>query len=211
MHEYEELVYRKDQQVAGVGPWYWLKTDSGAWDGPKSDWEGHHQNKWFKHVKDWTCCVQAGSCLGMYPRLLSRIFGVVYTFEPDDLNHYVATLNCQVPNVFMFRAALGHKTGEFSAVERNHMDNVGMHKVNGSGCVPIMTVDSLQLPACGLIALDIEGYEMNAVKGMVDTLHRCSPVLVCEAPRQELVNFLGGMGYHPDEQSVSDTVFVKSS
>lgn len=37
--------YYPDKQVGGIRGWYWIKTDSGAWDGPAKDWENHHLAK----------------------------------------------------------------------------------------------------------------------------------------------------------------------
>ncbi len=208
MHEYENFVYRRDDTVSGLGPWYWIKTDSGAWDGPKQDWETSHSTKWLRSVKTWDVCIQAGSCLGMYPRLLSERFGEVYSFEPDPLNRYVAQLNNQVSNVHLFPAALGCESGRFIGVCRNAMDNVGMHRVGGDGTTPIMTIDSLGLPSCGLIALDLEGFELWALRGAEKTVERCRPVITAEMPSQEVHNLLTGWGYREESQSVSDTVFI---
>jgi FkbM family methyltransferase len=209
MREFEGLVTTRETKVDGVGPWYWLKTDSGAWDGPKSDWENHHSQQWFKHITNWTCCVQAGACQGMYPRLLAYKFSTVYSFEPDRLNHYVATLNNQSENVFIFNAAIGKQTGTFTGVKRGFMDNVGMHKTEGPGPVPIIALDSLCLPVLGLLALDIEGYEYEAIQGAVDTINRCSPVIVLERPGAPVKEILDKLGYREDCQSMADVVFVR--
>ncbi len=48
------------------------------------------------------------------------------------------------------------------------------------GDIPSVTIDSLKLPYCGLIKLDIEGAEMDALLGALDTIRRCKPVIVIE-------------------------------
>lgn len=209
MREYEDLLYTREETVDGVGPWHWIKSDSGAWEGPKTDWENDHKLKWFNHVTDWTCCVQAGACQGVYPRLLAERFSTVYSFEPDRLNHHVAVMNCQLPNVFILNAAIGRQTGTFTGVTRAHMDNVGMHRVEGPGPVPIIALDSFHLPVLGLLALDIEGYEYEAIQGAVETIDRCSPVIVLERPGSVVKELLFGMGYREDCGSVADVVFVR--
>ena len=209
MREYESLVTTREDKVDGIGPWYWLKSDSGAWDGPKTDWENHHKFKWFKHVTDWTCCVQAGACQGMYPRLLAYKFNTVYSFEPDRLNHYVACMNNQSDNVYILNAAIGKQTGTFTGVTRNHMDNVGMHRTEGCGPVAIISLDSLNFPFLGLLALDIEGYEYEAIQGAVQTIDRCSPVIVLERPGAPVKEILDKLGYKQDCESMADVVFVR--
>ena|ERR1700761_5725258 len=208
MREFEDLVRIRDETVAGVGPWHWLKSDSGAWDGPKTDWENHHSQKWFKNVRDWTCCIQAGACQGMYPRLLSERFATVYAFEPDRINFHVANLNCQTEKIFLFNAAVGRASGTFTGIKREYMDNVGMHKTEGQGPIPIVAIDSLNLPVCGLLALDIEGYEYEAIQGAVGTIQRCRPVVVLERPGQAVRQILYDLGYEDQEDSMSDLVFV---
>ena len=210
MHDYEKLVYRREESVDGIGPWYWLKADHGAWNGPKADWEDFHSKHWFERVKHRQVCVQAGSCLGMYPRLLSEKFEVVYSFEPDRLNFYVANLNCQVPNVFLWNAALGHEPG-FTGLERQYYDNVGMHRVRDRGPIPVVALDTMGLPHCDLLALDVEQYELHALRGAMQTIDRCSPVIVCECPGPEVQALLADLGYVPECVSASDTVFVRSS
>ena len=49
---YEDLVHIRYETVDGIGPWHWIKEDSGAWDGPKRDWEDHHKHKYFNHLKN---------------------------------------------------------------------------------------------------------------------------------------------------------------
>jgi FkbM family methyltransferase len=46
--------------------------------------------------------------------------------------------------------------------------------------VRVITVDSLQLQSCALIKVDVEGVEDMVLRGAVETLERCSPVVYCE-------------------------------
>jgi FkbM family methyltransferase len=147
----------------------------------------------------------------MYPRLLAERFTQVYACEPDPLNHFVARLNTQVDNVHLFNAAVGQESGTFTGVFRSGMENVGMHKTGGQGPIPILAIDTLNLPTCGLIALDIEGYELWALNGARKTIERCSPVITCECPGQQVLELMTELGYVADVQSVSDTVFVRTN
>jgi hypothetical protein len=67
MHEYEKLICRRNDTVAGIGPWYWIASDTGAWDGPKTDWENSHSQKWFNSVPNWDVCVQPRRRSGAVP------------------------------------------------------------------------------------------------------------------------------------------------
>jgi FkbM family methyltransferase len=210
LKSFEEHVGFRDQTVDGIGPWYWLAYDTGAWDGPKTDWENSHKHKWLQHVKEWRIVVQAGGCQGMYPRLLSDHFQDVFSFEPDRLNFYVANLNCQKDNIHLFNGALGHNTGTWTGVMQRDPSNVGMHQTGGEGCCPIFTIDSFQFPYLGLLALDIEGYEIHALRGAYETIKRCNPVITTECPSGEVIHLLTELGYSAVDQSISDTVWVSN-
>lgn len=205
---YNSLVRMREEQVAGIGPWLWIESDTGAWDGPKDDWETSHVHVIEQHVTDRRTCVQAGGNQGMYPRLLSYMFSNVYTFEPDPLNFYCLTFNCQEDNIFKMQAALGAETG-MARVNRITMHNTGCHTVatDGECYTPMLTIDSLNLPHCGYFQLDIECYEIAALQGAVETIARCKPVIQCENGNENITNFLSEFGYEVVGTSKADTIY----
>lgn len=208
---YADLLTYREETVEGIGGWTWIKSDSGAWDGPKSDWEESHSKKWFTNVSTWEYCVQAGGNHGVYPRLLSERFGRVFTFEPDPLNFHCLVNNCQKDNIVKMNAALGDRRG-LTDVRRVSMSNTGMHKVEETGStIPVVMIDDLMLPTCGLIALDIEGYEEYALRGARDTIRRCRPVIVVEAPGETVKRILAEHDYRRLISSVSDKVYVPNA
>lgn len=122
--------------------------------------------------------LQAGGNCGVWPAHLARIFERVVTFEPDEINY--ACLEQNVPgNVEHHRAALGDTT---AAVDlRRIPGNIGAHTiVEGRGDIPVVTIDSLDLAACDYLCLDIEGYEMKALKGAQATIAKHHPVIQIE-------------------------------
>lgn len=205
---YDDLVRTREDTCGGLTPWMWISTDSGAWDGPKEDWEQSHLQTIKNLVTDWTNCVQAGGCQGMYPRLLSDLFENVYTFEPDPLSFHCLVNNCQKDNIFKINAALGSETG-LARVERQTMSNVGCHTVTTTGeCkVPMLTIDSLKLPSCGLFQLDLERYEIHAIKGALETIERCKPVIQCENGDGSILDLLRPFGYEAVTTSRADTFY----
>lgn len=208
MNCYEELVYLRNEMVDGSGPWVWIQTDGGAWVGPKDDWETAHKEGILSLVTDWSICVQAGGNQGMYPKLLSKLFSHVYTFEPDPLNFHCLVVNCQSDNIYKMQAALGSDTG-LAKVNRSSMDNTGCHTVSTEGeCfVPMVTIDSLKLPSCGLFQLDLEQYELNALKGALSTIERCKPIIQCENGNNDILELLRPFGYEVVATSKADTFY----
>jgi FkbM family methyltransferase len=203
-HKDESTGFEVDQY-----DWYWIKADTGAWEGPRTDWEYHHKRNYFLYVQKYDVVVQAGGCQGMYPRMLATRFKQVYTFEPDPLSFYVLVNNTQLDNVHAFNAGLG-EIARPVRVNRAAADNVGMNTVIPDDCGGILqlTVDSLGLLACDLLLLDIEGYELKALHGARDTIARFHPVVSVENATDQIRDFLINYGYKEACQSVSDTIFI---
>jgi FkbM family methyltransferase len=131
------------------------------------------------HVKDRSICVQAGGNCGVWPRWLADRFAIVFTFEPDHLNFTALAANTHdKPNVIRMQAALGH-TPRLIGLARE-AGNCGAHFVSGAGIVPTVRIDDLALPSCGLVCLDIEGAEIDALKGATKTIAAHRPVIVIE-------------------------------
>lgn len=213
----EEVYTRTGRSIEGIEDWLWIRgdggpnTDGGAWLGPREDWIHSHSKKFFTHVKDFNICIQAGGNLGLYPRLLSSRFKLVYTFEPDPLNFHCLVNNCQVDNVIKINAALGAENG-FCKIQRNHRSNVGMHRIEvaDDGAVPVMSIDSLNFPCCDMICLDTEGFEYNIIQGAVKTIEKYKPVITCENKEdsKDVLELISQYGYKKIDQSVSDSIFA---
>lgn len=210
----DRIEYREEAEANGIKGWWWPKGDNGAWQGPKSDWENHHKVRMFNYVKELDTVITAGGNCGMYTRFYADIFKHVYTFEPDAINFHCLVLNNPFENVIKYNTALGDHTG-FISVLRAGDDNVGMHKVveDPEAYIPIMTVDSMALRACNLIQLDVEGYEINVLKGAVETIKRYRPCIVGEncGEHSEVHQFLTAIGYRSINQVAADTVYVHES
>ena len=46
--------------------------------------------------------------------------------------------------------------------------------------VPLVTLDSLNMPACRMIKIDTEGMELEVLKGAKALIERCRPLLYVE-------------------------------
>lgn len=205
---YDRTVVR-DESVDGISRWLWPQDDHGAWTGPKDDWEQSHKDKILKYVNNFDIVVQAGGNCGMYPRLLSDMFKVVYTFEPEPLNFFCLVNNCQKSNIIKLNAALGDKHSMIRVLLHDN-SNVGMHTVeeNETCFIPQLMIDDLHLFKCDLIMLDIEGYEIHALKGAEKTIKNFKPVIFCERPTDNIMEYLSGFGYSPVDISKMDTIFI---
>ena len=193
---------------------WWPRIDGGD-AGPGSHnstscWYGLHMGEAHdvpvrisQYVPEKGVVIQAGGNCGFYIKQYAAIFKTVYTFEPDPVNFYCLNLNVPDANVYRFQACLGSKhetvsTGKF-------LNDVGSTHVTGTGLTPTFMIDDLALTRCDLIQLDVEGYELNALRGAQQTIQTLKPVLALEcfdgwAQRydsnlRKIELFLGSFGY----------------
>jgi FkbM family methyltransferase len=150
-----------------------------------------------KLLKPGDTVVSAGGNIGVHLIPLSRIVryegGVVITFEPQTfirehlLGPNLAMNGCV--NVIVYPEALGAEraTAYLPSIDYTMPNNFGGMEIRAAGPVPIdvITLDSLGLEKCQLLMLDVEGFELNALRGARETIMRCRPYLYVEIDRPE--------------------------
>lgn len=163
--------------------------------------------------KRFRTAVQAGGSIGYWPRRMAESFKRVITFEPEPLIYDCLARNlAALPNITKMRAALGEKPGR-CGIERL---SFGSHFVTAGDTTDIVPLDALQILDLDLLQLDIEGYEVFALRGAARTIERCRPVIQVEilgrvelAERDKAVlAFLADHGYRQVRQMARDYVFV---
>ena len=159
--------------------------------------------------------VQAGGNVGIWAKEFSKRFDRVITFEPDALNFECLKRNVTEDNVTAHNAALGDvecRKGLF-----RDPSNCGAHAVVDGDEFPVMTIDSLALERCDLIQLDIEGYELFALRGAEKTIERFHPVLCLELKAlgegygvqdSEVIEWLEKRGYREAAKMGRDIMFT---
>ena len=98
-------------------------------------------------------------------------------------------------------------------------DTGGVH-VSGDGIIPTIIIDNLNLPGCDLIQLDVEGYELNALLGTVETIKKYKPVLCIEfcekwlnryeASSDKILGVLKELNYIHAEDYGVDKIFISN-
>lgn len=123
--------------------------------------------------------VQAGGNCGVFPRELSKHFARVITLEPDPLNFECLQRNTlNIENIERHQAALSD-CAELKGLVRR-ANNCGAHCICEGTEFETITIDSLELDACDLIQLDVEGYELRALRGAEDTIKKFHPMIAVE-------------------------------
>lgn len=176
---------------------------------------------WLKdHNPRWGTCIQAGGNGGVFPLALSALFRTVLTFEPDRTNYDALQLNTMdVQNVIPFWGALGDQTANVGVIE-HEPGNCGAHRVEylpdteaGSPCYRI---DKLMTKP-DLIWLDVEGFELQALKGAAETIGQHKPMVITEEKRlgrlygyedEAISEFLGQFGYSQCSTHAQDRMYT---
>lgn len=223
-NNFNKLTYFEQSRINNIGPWLLRnKSDNEqTWNIVADDWKNIFSNIIHDDIPNKKLVLQAGGWQGLYPRLLAEMFETVYTFEPDPVNFHCLTHNCQKNNIFKFQAVLGEENGiaEFEEVDATgqgrvkHQGSWNIH-VQETYTVPVITIDSLNVPDCGLIMLDVESFEYPVLIGAIKTIRKFKPVIITEKNfRQDdntrMANLMKSLGYIIKYEFPNDLVFVSN-
>ena len=145
-------------------------------------------------VKRKQTVLQAGGNCGIYTREYAQHYENVYTFEPDATNMNCLVLNTSdCNNIIKFQACMGESQGMTAIQNPLEIMDIGsihvktpkeLHEnmlvVESKANIPILTIDDIAFSTLDLIHLDIEGYELFALKGGSNTIKKYKPVIVLE-------------------------------
>lgn len=212
MIDFADRIRIRHEEVEGVSPWVWPFEDAGAWIGPSEEFAAIRDHV-LVHTKQRRLIVTAGGCCGMYPRLWSDSFEIVYTFEPTPISFYCLMQNCPDERIKKFNLALGEYEQKVWLV-MDQPGNVGTNRIHMEHDLAIevdqTTVDSFNLPYCDAIQFDMEGYEPSALMGAMGTIQKFRPVICLETRNVMDAShvLLSSWGYQVASETRNDTVFV---
>ncbi len=130
--------------------------------------------------------VDVGAHVGLWSYNFAPACQVVEAFEPVALHRACFELNVLQPladptRVNLHACALGASEGSVSI--RTGPASSGDSWVGGAGDIPMVTLDSFNFTHVDVIKIDCEGYEENVLRGAMDTIRRCRPVILVEQKR----------------------------
>jgi FkbM family methyltransferase len=133
--------------------------------------------------------------------------GRILSFEPQRLVHQILCANMVINQITWaecFHAGVGEVTGrievpELMAGADQNFGSLSLKNAKSSGGTPILRLDDLNLSSCKLMKVDVEGMEIEVLKGALNLIIRYQPILYVENDRkdlaEQLVLFIHGMGY----------------
>ena len=153
-----------------------------------------------------------GAWVGTWSLAINEFCTKVIAFEPDKL-HYECLVKNVPDNVETHQLAVGSENKKISLDDNTHTQ---AKRVIGEGDIPMTTIDSLKLSA-DLIKIDVEGYEMEVLKGADKTLETPQYIMIelnSNTERYgftslEVAKYLVNKGFDVLLEHWPDKVFIK--
>ena len=140
--------------------------------------------------------VEVGANIGAHTIELARQVGPtgsVLAFEPQRIVFQTLCANLALngcTNVHARQVAIGAAPGEIHVPmldpgKSNNFGGLSLLGAKQGEIVPLLTLDSLGLAACHVLKLDLEGMEVEALRGAASLVQQHRPAMYVENDRQE--------------------------
>lgn len=154
--------------------------------------------------------IDIGANIGNHALYFSHRFKQVVAFEPHPLTYRLLTFNTEcVENITAIDQGLGEQAGSLTLTEDAlNMGASSLVVEKGAGAeqttIDIDTLDNAvaDIRHIEMIKVDVEGFEINVLKGGVKTIEKHQPIIVLEQHASEFIDgsspslvFLAERGY----------------
>ena len=170
-------------------------------------WEPRVLEQLAEHIEPGSTVLDVGAHIGSITIPMANLVGPeghVYAFEPQRKIHRELVYNLRLnnlTNVTALRFAIGSVPG---VVEMDPVDIYDGEVRVGSGGdeVEVRTIDSFGFTDVSVMKVDVEGYQLEVLKGARETIEASRPVLIAELGSQlrtESFELLKSLGYEWEE------------
>ena len=137
-----------------------------------------HRQTALRYCKKFRIALDIGAHVGLWSKELTNKFQIVHSFEP--CKEFLELLTKNAPKATVHEIALGKGQGEVAL--EIPPDNTGMAKVvrGVAGSIQMLPLDHYHFTNVDFIKIDVEGYELDVIKGGVKTLLKNDPVIIVE-------------------------------
>ena len=170
------------------------------------EWEPHVRIAIERTARLDGVAVDAGAYIGLHTVTMSRAFGTVHAFEPQQGIYRLLRANLALndsTNVVTHNVALYDRAGPMrlappdrqevpTPMRDGHPDYARITNAaaltfevadEGGGEVHAVALDDLALEGVALIKVDTQGADLRVLRGAEDTIRRCRPVILFEWER----------------------------
>lgn len=189
-------------------------------------WEYHLYELYSNLIKEDYYCVDAGANIGFHSIQLGKLSEKVYSFEPQTYIYNQLCANILFNNldykIEAYKLGLGDKEEikQLWNIEHENWVGNGVHNWGGRGIIQenyggdrattnevreednikVVSLDSMNIPKCDLMKIDVQGYEYNLLLGAEKLINTSHPVIFLENPPSEesspiVKNHLVDLGY----------------
>jgi len=177
----------------GNRDWSWVETDVHCWKHMHGEGNGPNLIKDITNIlpkQKHKLAIQAGGNCGMFPIEYDKYFKRVITFEPDPLNFKCLVSNINSKHIIPMQGCLGEVSGK-TVPMRNNGKNIGachVSKAPPTFHAHTFAIDDLHVKP-DVIHLDVEGHELEILKGARKTIQKSSPLIIVEIKDDNRFNF----------------------
>lgn len=161
----------------------WMQTVNNRQDGRLTYQYGKYEAA-MKFIKGNAHAVDVGSHIGLWAYFMARDFQKVTCFEPMPKHAECWRKNMQDrENATLIECALGSDvcSVKIGTRTKGSSGDTGVLTDGRDGyTVPQQTLDYFELQDVNLLKIDCEGYEEFVLRGGIETLKRCKPVVIVE-------------------------------
>ena len=145
-----------------------------------------------KNFKD-SSCLDIGAAIGNHSVFFSKYFKYTFSFEPNEDTYSLLKFNVKknsINKVVTFNFGASNKDEEKNLLSIQKTNLGGDRVVNDTKNIENIRkvslkkldkiIDQQSINKIELIKLDIEGYELNALEGLEQTINKFSPIIIFE-------------------------------
>jgi FkbM family methyltransferase len=161
----------------------WMTTVNDVRDG-RLRYQGAKYDAAVARCRQRRVAVDVGAHVGLFSHWLAQDFAQVQAFEPHPAHRACWLRNVEAGNAALHPFALGARAGVAALVTGpSSSGDTRITRPAEPACVDdidVRTLDSFNFDVVDFLKIDCEGYELEVLRGAVETLRRCRPTVMVE-------------------------------
>ena len=159
-------------------------------------WEPHMHDIFDKFIKKDSIVIECGCHIGSHTIKMASLCEKIYGFEPMPATYNILKKNIElngINNAIIYEKGVSDNKGTTTVnwiadedtgqcgLDNNPMGKPQWIKATDETInVELITIDSLNLDKLDFMKIDVEGYEPLVIKGGINTIKKCKPVIIME-------------------------------